>query len=431
MSDERPIGSVPGGRPPRRQERVREFQVRIPEEELNAYGAPEDNSISSFSTPPREPQHAAQKDKKMLRRERKAHRRRSKEKGRRNKRIFKLVWLVMVVFAGLALAQYLLDGVNDMLAVDRQKLTVTVEIPKDADMDEIAQRLFDNGVIDNMDFFKLYAKVTKADGDFGTGTYQLTTDMDYEAIINHLQSNTYRVDTVRVQFREGISVREIAELLEENGVCSAEDVLEVANSDAFDEFDVISMIPNASSRYYKLEGYLFPDTYDFYLDEDPEDALSKFIRNCDKKLTDEIYEELEAKDMTLDQMMTIASIIEAESANAEDMYVVSSIIHNRLENGVETGTAQLGCDSTVFYPYRTREQVPVDIRDTFESRYNTYQITGLPPGPICNPGAVAIDAALNPDDTDYYYFCHDKDGNAYYAETAQQHEQNLVKAGLK
>ena len=75
--------------------------------------------------------------------------------------------------------------------------------------------------------------------------------------------------------------------------------------------------------------------------------------------------------------------------------------------------------------------MPADIRDTFESRYDTYQIIGLPPGPICNPGAAAIDAALNPDDTDYYYFCHDKDGNAYYAKTAQQHEQNLVKAGLK
>lgn len=430
MSDERPNGGFPEGQPPR-PDRAREFQVKIPEEELNAYGAPEDNSISSFSTPPQEPQHTAQKDKKTIRREQKAHRRRNKEKGKRNKRIFKLVWLVMVIFAGLALAQYLLGGVNDMLAVDRQKLSVTVEIPKEADTDEIAQRLYDNGVIEKMDFFKLYAKFTKADGNFGHGTYKLSTDMDYEAIINHLQSNTYRVDTVRVQFREGINIREIAELLEKNGVCSAEDVLKIANTDSFDKFDVINAIPNASKRYYKLEGYLFPDTYDFYLDEDPEDALSKFIRNCDKKLTDEIYEELEAKDMTLDQMLTIASIIEAESANKEDMYVVSSILQNRLENGVETGTAQLGCDATVFYPYRTKEQVPADIRDTFESRYDTYQIIGLPPGPICNPGAAAIDAALNPDNTDYYYFCHDKDGNAYYAKTAQQHEQNLVKAGLK
>ena len=86
--------------------------------------------------------------------------------------------------------------------------------------------------------------------------------------------------------------------------------------------------------------------------------------------------------------------------------------------------------STIYYPYRTKAQVPEAQRDTYSSRYNTYNIVGLPPGPIANPGSAAIDAALNPAKTDYYYFCHSADGKAYYAKTAEQHQKNLKKAGL-
>ena len=428
MSDYRPNNEFPERPTPRR--RPQDFKVTIPEDTNTSYGGEEDNSISSFSAPQNSSEQKRQRGKEEIKREKKAHKQRDKEKGKRNRRVFRLVWIVMVLFVGLALAQYLMTGLNDMLAINHITSTVTVEIPPDATLDEVAQVLQENGVIKEPTFFKLYATVTKSKDSFNRGTYELTTDMDYEAIINYLQTDYNRVDTVRIQFREGLNIQEIAELFEENGVCSADEILELANTDTFDGFDMISAITNDSERYYKLEGYLFPDTYDFYIGEDPESAMKKLLRNCDQKLTDEIHEQLEEQQMTIDEMMTIASIIQAESANLEDMYNVSSVLHNRLENGVETGTAQLGCDSTVFYPYHTKDSVPEEIRDTFQSRYNTYNIIGLPPGPICNPGAAAMDAALNPNDTDYYYFCHDAEGNAYYAKTAEQHQQNLVEAGL-
>ena len=158
----------------------------------------------------------------------------------------------------------------------------------------------------------------------------------------------------------------------------------------------------------------------------------KLVNNCNKKLMDdELQEQIEASGMTLDEVLTLASIIQMEAANTDDMYMVSSVLHNRLENGSQYDIYTLDCDSTTYYPYRTKDDVPEAERDTFTSTYNTYTVRGLPAGPICNPGMDAIDAALNPQDTNYYYFCHDADGNAYYAATAAEHQQNLVEAGLR
>jgi UPF0755 protein len=108
------------------------------------------------------------------------------------------------------------------------------------------------------------------------------------------------------------------------------------------------------------------------------------------------------------------------------MYYISSIIYNRLNADEDMGVKYLGLDSTKFYPYRTQADIPEDARDTFESSYDTYSKEGLPAGEICNPGMNAIIAALNPKDTNYYFFCHDKDGNAYYASTIYEHNENLA-----
>ncbi len=226
---------------------------------------------------------------------------------------------------------------------------------------------------------------------------------------------------------------QLAALLEENGVCSANDFLEACNTTELDEsYDVLSYIEDRGERYYHLEGYLFPDTYEFYQNDDVMNVLMKLVNNCGKKLlTDEMQEQFEASSLTADEVITLASIIQMEAANTEDMYMVSSVLHNRLENGSLYDIYTLDCDSTTYYPYWKRDEIPESERDSFVSSYNTYNNRGLPPGPICNPGLDAIQAALNPESTNYYYFCHDADGNAYYASTAAEHEQNLVEAGLR
>ena len=156
---------------------------------------------------------------------------------------------------------------------------------------------------------------------------------------------------------------------------------------------------------------------------------SKYLGSSKKTTIDALVEK---SDYSMDEIITIASIIQAEAANADDMYYVSSILHNRLDYGVEAGVAQLNCDCTVYYPYREYKDVPETIRATYESSYNTNNFNGLPAGPICNPSLEAILAALGPHDTDYLFFCHDTIENGstpYYASTIYDHEYNLSLIG--
>ena len=210
-------------------------------------------------------------------------------------------------------------------------------------------------------------------------------------------------------------------------------------SDKFDnDFSFLKAIKNGKDRYYKLEGYLYPDTYEFYKNEDAESTIYKFLNNYEMKLSEKQdvsgYDKLmtvnkliedSGSEYSLDEIMTIASIIQAEAADVDDMYNVSSILHNRLSADADMGVSNLGLDSTKFYPYRSALDVPKNEGKNYTSKYDTYNKSGLPAGPICNPGMDAILAAINPNDTGYYYFCHDKDGNAYYASTIYEHEANL------
>ncbi len=415
-----------------RRRKVESFQLNIEDDEPDF--APDgddedsDNIIHSYS----DPRAAQNAQRTQQERAEKAHRWRNKEKGRKNRFFFRVIWFLMVLIVSALLSQFAISGINDMLAVGREKVTLTVEIPKNADGEQVASILHNAGAIRDEDFFKLYSKLTKADKHYGNGSFEIDTTMDYQALINTLQSNLNRVDTVKVTFPEGTDVMELAAQLEKNGVCKASDFLAMTNSTQFDaKYQLLKAITNSKERYYKLEGYLFPDTYEFYKDEDADKVVQKLLSNADKKLTAEIRAGASAQNMTVDQLLTLASMIQAEAANKDDMYMVSSVFHNRLASNGKGDLLRLRSDPTTYYPYRTKAAVPSNIRDTYKSRYDTYTIEGLPPGPICNPGAEAIDAALNPAKTSYYYFCHSKDGKAYYAKTNAQHEANLKKAGLK
>lgn len=420
--------------------RAENFQVRIRDDEPmtdlysgadSARGRQDGNVINSYSDPRK-----AQRTRNTAQipvppdRSGAAFRERNREKGRKNKRFFRLVWFVMILLVSLLVGQYCISGIDDMLARGRSSVNLTVEIPKNATLTQVTSALNKAGVVQNVSFFRLFAKMTKAPSTFDGGSYQLKTDMDYEELLNTLQSTNNRVDTVKITFREGVNAPEIAAALEKNGVCSAKDAIAVFNGNQLDaSFDMLQQINNASKRYYKLEGYLFPDTYEFYKNEDATQAVKKLVSNCNTKLTKQIRQKAAQENLTVDQMLTLASMIQAEAADTADMYNVSSVFHNRLTSG-QTDLRRLSSDPTTYYPYRQLSAVPAAIRSTYKSRYDTYTLEGLPPGPICSPGMDAIDAALNPASTDYNYFCHDKKGKAYYAETNAQHQANLKKAGL-
>ena len=432
MDDNKQFTDAPGGDSTPQQQRPEKFQLHIPEEALQ-YGdeSPEMQSFSGRGSASQAPSEEKQ-SRKQRRLEKKQAKAREKVKGRKNRGLFRCVWISMVILVSIALSRYLLVGVNDMLAVSRTEGTASVELSEDPTMEQVSQTLTEAGVISNPEFFSLYCMVTGADDGFGQGSYEIDTNMDYEAIVNFLQNNNNRQDVVNITFPEGLNLREFAERLEENEVCTVEEVLEAANSDLFDDYDFINAIDNEDERYYKLEGYLFPDTYDFYKGEDPDIALGKMINNCQNRFSKEMRDRATEMGYTIDEILTLASIVQAEANGEDDMGMVAGILLNRLEDGASHDIYRLECDSTTFYPYRSQSQVPEEERDTYVSRYDTYTIEGLPPGPICNPGLQAINAVLWPseDSEGMYYFCHDADGNAYYASTWSEHQQHLEEAGL-
>lgn len=382
--------------------------------------------------------------KKALKQQKKEEKKLEKSKAKRNRRIFKLVWISMIVLVGIVLSQFLLVGVNDMMAISREDnpTKVMIHVPADPTTDQIATLLYDANVINEPGFFKLYATFTSSEKGFRQGDFEIETDKDYEAIINFLQSNVNRTDIVKMQITEGMNLLEIVSALHEKGVVTDEqEFLNLCNSDYFDtDFTFLKEIKNKDDRYYKLEGYLFPDTYEFYVGEDPKSVISKFLNNYDNKIVlhkekyfgnskkTTLVEEADETGYSFDEILTIASIIQAEAASRDDMYEISAILHNRLKYGHDSGVAKLNCDSTFYYPYRKAEDVPESIKSSFKSKYNTDEIDGLPAGPICNPGVEAIKAAIKPNESDNLYFCHDKEENGstpYYAKTIEQHEANL------
>ncbi len=233
--------------------------------------------------------------------------------------------------------------------------------------------------------------------------------------------------TVRITFPEGSTVTQIAELLAQNEICTVEEFIAAANN-INSENSFVSSIKNPDERPFLLEGYIFPDTYDFYVGEGAQKALSRFLENARSKLTADMYKRAEELGFSMDEILTIASIIQEESFTAESMKNVSSVLHNRLNSD---SFPKLQCDVSIFYlnlyvdPYVSQEK-----KGTYDALYSTYECNGLPAGPITNPGIEAINAALYPADTDYYFFLTDENKNYYYAETFAQHLENRKIAGV-
>lgn len=234
-------------------------------------------------------------------------------------------------------------------------------------------------------------------------------------------------DTVSITFPEGFTVVQIAERLEENEVCSKEAFIEeVNNREYLSEFDID--ISNPEKRVYLLEGYLFPDTYEFFKGESAVSVIKKFLRNTQSKLNDDIKDRAKALGYSVDEIIILASIIQGESGGGTEAKNVSSVIHNRLNNNPPI---KLQCDAGV--TYLKRYVKPYYDEDTYYEYcldYNTYNCDGLSVGAINNPGISSIEAALYPNDTNYYYFLTDSDGVYYYSETLEGHNLNKAKAGL-
>lgn len=235
-------------------------------------------------------------------------------------------------------------------------------------------------------------------------------------------------NTVWVTFPEGKTVLQIAQLLEENEVCSAAAFLQaVGESDS--EYAVAL---RGQDRPFLLEGYVFPDTYEFYKNESASTALSRFLANFSRKFSEREQARAQELGMTMDQTLTLASIIQAEAGVPSEMPKVSAVLHNRLRRGMK-----LQCDVTYYYlentvmPYLCPDGWNDAVYEKYADLYYTYRVDGLPLGPICNVGSDAIEAALYPADTDDLYFVTDEDGNYYYSPTYEAHQKICREIGMQ
>ena len=251
------------------------------------------------------------------------------------------------------------------------------------------------------------------------GTYNLNTDMDYHALVVGMRSSSgnMNAETVRVTIPEGYTVAQIIHLLAEKGVNTEEALLEAAQTYAF-SFDFID---NTTEDISRLEGYLFPDTYDFYVNEKPANALNRLIRNFNSKLDDELLTAAEERGYDLKKIVTIASLIEKETAGT-DQGLIASVIYNRLEGSGDKGGTYglLQIDASLLYalPDHTGAITSEDLQT--DSPYNLYKYAGLPPTPIANPGLAAIEAALEPEQSNYYYYAQGKAGKHHFVATLSE-----------
>ena len=350
-----------------------------------------------------------------------------------------VIWLALIVAIGVSLGRLLWVCASDVLAFGREDKVVTVTIEQSDTIDDIADKLYHAGLIRYRSIFKLYAQLAVDEGDISTGTFELNTLYDYHALVGGMSSSSsYRSVVEDVLIPEGYNCRQIFELLEEKGICTVAELEEYAANGEFSDFWFLADVERGDK--YCLEGYLFPDTYDFYAGSTPREALGKMLTGFNNRVTEEYSQQLNSLNATISAMMRadgrseqyiaehqftfrdviiVASLIEEESSSASESFTIASVIYNRLFKWSGT-PAYLNIDAAIIYATGDAENIDTSINHP----YNTYKNTGLTPGPITNPGLASIKAALAPSDTNYYYYVlNPSTGKHVFSRTLAEHEK--------
>ena len=384
--------------------------------------------IKKQSTPEtKKPTPAPKKTKALEPEVQKAHSEEPPSNGAVMSLIKALVYIILVVAVSGLLSYYVVVFANDMYAFVKNPEEVEVTIPEYATVEEIADILGDAGVVEYPDLLVLYAKLKKIDKtyEFVAGTYTVNGMMNYDELFYaFVPHKSYEV--VRITIPEGYTIEEMITLFTENGIGTREGFIDVINNYPFD-FEFVKALdenPNPD-RIYRLEGYLYPDTYEFYKSSSEATVIYKLLKRFDKIFSSDFYARAEELGYTVDQVLTLASMIEKEARYAKDYETVSSVFHNRLGN---SSFPCLESDATIMYAIQIRDgerKTSLDGEDlAYDTPYNSYMYRGLPPGAIANPGYEAITCALWPAKTKYYYFVSDNYGNTYFARTNAEHNEN-------
>lgn len=343
-----------------------------------------------------------------------------------------LVAVIVIVAVRFVLSHYI-------SAVDPDDATpYEVVIPQNASASKIADMLYhacgegEKGLIASSASFKVYVDFVGKANNLKAGTYRLSKNMTIPEIVDVLAAGNPARRTTRLVVIEGRTVEEIAKTIRgnENITTDADAFLALCrDASAFAKYPFIAELNNPDDRRYVLEGYLFPDTYDIYADSTPEEILDKLLTRYYEVYTGEWVSRAEELDMTRDQVMTLASIIEREASDPEDFAKVSAVFHNRLAKGMKLESC-----ATLNYITGQDRLVFTENEMGIVSSYNTYLNEGLPIGPICNPGAAAIIAALYPNEEfleeGYLFFCNanpKETRSLIFSKTYEEHMENVEK----
>lgn len=313
---------------------------------------------------------------------------------------------------------------NDVLALNKPALTAVVEIDEGDTVGQVADKLEEQGLIEYKMVFKLFCSLTHTSGKAGEegakitpGTYELNTDMDYRALISSMGSSSANRMTTTVTIPEGMTEAQIFSLLEEKGVSTVEQLEETAANYDFKFSFLKGVVPLGDPK--RLEGYLFPDTYEFYMGEEPVSVLNKMILRFDEIFTDEMRQEVQNDGRTIQDVVTVASMIEKET-DGSDQAKIASVIYNRLDNPTSETAGYLNIDATILYATGGTE---VDLNA--DTPYNTRTHKGLTPTAIASPGVDALKAAVYPDSTRYYFYALGDDGKHHFFATYRE-QQNFI-----
>ena len=343
--------------------------------------------------------------------------------GPKPKKKRRLGWLGYL--AGVIVASFLLAGIgwlaiNDVCALNKAPLTATIEVESGDSVGTVATKLKKAGLINSKLLFMITSPVFHASRYIQPGVYELNTDMDFNCLIKSMQPTGGVAATVTVTIPEGYTVEQIIQLLAENDVSDAAALEESAKNHVFDKFDFVDNENLGSIT--RLEGFLFPDTYEFFHKEDAVSALDRLLSNFQTRISGDLLTDIENSRYSLREIVTLASIIEKEAiGDDEERANISSVFYNRLSgDNSEIGTA-LQSDATIYYALHIAGMDDTQFSTDLDSPYNTYKHGGLPAGPICNPSLSSIKAAVHPNDTGYYYFAYGKDGVSHFFRTYDEH----------
>ncbi len=304
---------------------------------------------------------------------------------------------------------------------------ISIDIPEGSTTGEIADILYEQGLIENTLLFRIKAKLTGAENEFQYGVYKVIMGMPETKIMEILKEGS-KEDAVMITIPEGWSIRQIGEYLEEKNICLASEFEEACNRTDYD-FDYYGVIDQRKERHYLLEGYLFPETYEVIPINGAEGVVKRMLREFELRWERNPGWKKQAEDLglTVDEVMTMAAAVEKEAMLSEERPKVARVLYNRMEEGLTWG---LNC--TVLYALAKEgtgdDFVSYDDLEV-DSGYNTYVNSGFPVGPICNPSESAINAVLHPDEGDWLYFIGYEDGSGEHLFTSDYEEFEAVENG--